>query len=392
MSATTYRRGRCVADAFTKIGNATLQDSRLGFDGIGMLCYLLSKPLDWEMRQTQLMKEFGVGREKLQRLVRRLRELGYMRLERVRDERTGAWLGSRIVYYDSPQTHAEIADEGDDDVAEDATEFDVEDAGENVPRSGAGDAGADSASHANPEHVSSPPQPENPSLRGEPENPADGKAGFPVQRKDSYKPLPPKAPPPADGPAAHRAAMSREDRRDVGRDADPFWTPEIAGAWDAFAAAWKIDADEAVERTRRAFARLSDAERVQAIAHADDHRRDCERNGRRRGSARAFLTDRKFAGWASGKLTHPREPVFVREPGPGFPSPAFEAWERRWREENGSRPMYVHFSQALRCRGVYRDTLFPPMRGNADATTTGPPGDSANPGAKPGDETCEIAV
>lgn len=67
---------------FTILRNEIFNDERISADGLGVLCYLLSKPDNWHVSLVQLQGRFSVGRDKMQATVRHLRELGYMTLLR----------------------------------------------------------------------------------------------------------------------------------------------------------------------------------------------------------------------------------------------------------------------------------------------------------------------
>lgn len=63
---------------FTLIPNSILRDSQLPLDTIGLLVYLLSLPEDWVIRATQIQQEFGIGREKRQRMYKQLEHAGHL--------------------------------------------------------------------------------------------------------------------------------------------------------------------------------------------------------------------------------------------------------------------------------------------------------------------------
>jgi len=359
MSANIIRRAASGHD-FSIIQRAVMRDERLEADHLGLLVYLQSLPEAWEVRQQQVMKRFKFGREKAQRLFRDLRAFGYMKAERVRDQVTGAWLGTRIMVYDLPQTleaenQADRAVDDLDDEQETAT-----------------DCNAKPAENQENRHL--PPQPENPPVAADfppvpqPEKPTGGKPGCHIDKdKDLDKHISPLNPPDADEAA--------------------FWTDEIQAQWTAFETAWPFDPLEPRERARRAFGRLTDQDRQAAIAHVGDHLRACRRADRREGSARSYLGERKFEGWRTGALKHPSEQVFVR-----VGTPAFDAWEQRWRDENNRLPREKLFTIERKIdgkvyRGTLRPTLFPPKRNGADAAdraaadpaSTDPPLPSATP-------------
>ena len=58
------RRGHRPKGArFTNMLNDVIEDSRLSYRALGMLAYLLSKPEDWVIREAELAKAHGCGRD-----------------------------------------------------------------------------------------------------------------------------------------------------------------------------------------------------------------------------------------------------------------------------------------------------------------------------------------
>jgi hypothetical protein len=88
---------------FTIVPNEIIE-SDLSFEALGCLTYLLSKPDDWTIRVSELRKRAGVGRDKMQRILRELKDAGMLVGERVRDSKTGRLMGEEYVLYDTPQS------------------------------------------------------------------------------------------------------------------------------------------------------------------------------------------------------------------------------------------------------------------------------------------------
>lgn len=63
---------------FTTIGNALFDDRRLALDELGLLCFLLSKPHDWEVRRMALRRQFKIGRDGMRRMFRNLIQRGWV--------------------------------------------------------------------------------------------------------------------------------------------------------------------------------------------------------------------------------------------------------------------------------------------------------------------------
>lgn len=87
---------------FTIVRRATLQDERLSLEAVGLLAYLLSLPNDWQIKTTHLQKRFNIGAHKLARVLKELREAGYMALVPTRAD-AGKLAGSEWVLYEEPQ-------------------------------------------------------------------------------------------------------------------------------------------------------------------------------------------------------------------------------------------------------------------------------------------------
>jgi hypothetical protein len=95
---------RKVNSRFTVVPNEPITDERLSFECLGLLAYLLSRPDNWSINLSQLRDRGGVGREKMQQLMRQLIEFGYAVRRRDRQagsQQFGSW---HYVIYDHPQS------------------------------------------------------------------------------------------------------------------------------------------------------------------------------------------------------------------------------------------------------------------------------------------------
>lgn len=88
--------------SYTRIENSLLEDERLSFEERGMLCYLLSKPANWKVRQSDLIGKGGWGRDKIKRMFAHLAELGYVTYIFPRGE-SGQICGQEAVIHESPR-------------------------------------------------------------------------------------------------------------------------------------------------------------------------------------------------------------------------------------------------------------------------------------------------
>lgn len=92
------RRGPRLADNFTILSNAAINDGRLSFRARGVLMWLLSKPADWRIRSESIAGQSPrEGREAIRTAMRELEQLGYLVREKVQDER-GRWATIQTVY------------------------------------------------------------------------------------------------------------------------------------------------------------------------------------------------------------------------------------------------------------------------------------------------------
>ena len=69
-------------DCFAQIPNATLQDTSISLEAKGLLCFMLSKPTNWQWHKSQVMAETGCGRDRFNRLWKELVDAGYLHKER----------------------------------------------------------------------------------------------------------------------------------------------------------------------------------------------------------------------------------------------------------------------------------------------------------------------
>lgn len=85
---------------FTIVSNDVITDSRLSLEARGLLMWLLSMPDNWQTNSELLSTQHDTGRDRIRRMLRELSEVGYMRLNKVRNE--SGWIMSQWQIYDSP--------------------------------------------------------------------------------------------------------------------------------------------------------------------------------------------------------------------------------------------------------------------------------------------------
>lgn len=87
------------SDNFALIPNAVAEDSRLSFEARGLLCYLLAKPNNWVVRIADIQKAGDIGSSKAYRLIKELREVGYIALD-IKRAPNGRILQQNYIVYD----------------------------------------------------------------------------------------------------------------------------------------------------------------------------------------------------------------------------------------------------------------------------------------------------
>ena len=73
-------------EPFTVLYKSAIRDTRLSFEMLGFLTYMLDKPPDWEFTISGMAKERGVGLAQVRRLVGLLEEAGYLLREQAHDD------------------------------------------------------------------------------------------------------------------------------------------------------------------------------------------------------------------------------------------------------------------------------------------------------------------
>ncbi len=63
---------------FTVLGNTVFEDDRLKADELGIICYLRSRPDNWQIRRPHLGRRFGIGRLSMRRIIHNLVQYGHL--------------------------------------------------------------------------------------------------------------------------------------------------------------------------------------------------------------------------------------------------------------------------------------------------------------------------
>lgn len=78
-------RGSRPETGFYILSNQIANDGRLSLEAFGMLVYLLTRPDNWEVQESQLRKRFKIGRDKCKNILAELVESGYAEKRQKRD-------------------------------------------------------------------------------------------------------------------------------------------------------------------------------------------------------------------------------------------------------------------------------------------------------------------
>ena len=117
MSRTIIRAARRAR--FAILDSRVIEDSRLSWSARGVLIYLLSRPDNWRVLVKDLQRRGDLRRDGIYSVLRELRQAGYVRFERIRNE-TGCVREGRYVVSEepAPSLHPAWPDEAEPDPAE----------------------------------------------------------------------------------------------------------------------------------------------------------------------------------------------------------------------------------------------------------------------------------
>jgi hypothetical protein len=235
---------------FTVLPNAVFDDARLTPEALGVLVYLRSRPEAWNVDLAQLGERFRMGRDKTQRVIAELVSAGWIKRERTRDPITKAFNGIEYVVYDEPG---------------DTTSGDVEDE----------------------------PQPEKPVVGGEPQ-PEKPRAANPVVHIEETNTEREKITPIA--PQGGGVGKVSTD-----------WDEETEAQFGVLIRSLQPDPAYSEVNAKRAFLRLSAAERAEAIAGAPRYIAHCRAAKRRACDPSTYLNQRRWKNFPA--LSAKAEPV-----------------------------------------------------------------------------------
>lgn len=90
--------------SFAAIPNAMMRDERLSIEARGLLALMMGMGSKWTFRSKDLIRRCGVGREKYQRMVRELRDAGYLEMVRIQGSENGKFDGWDYIIHDEPES------------------------------------------------------------------------------------------------------------------------------------------------------------------------------------------------------------------------------------------------------------------------------------------------
>lgn len=95
---------------YTCISNAVLRDERLSFEVMAFMVKILSLPYDWSFSVKGIAKVCKVGERTVYRFFKELEECGYLRKERIKDER-GCFVDTSYFFRENPLAKNDIMEQ-----------------------------------------------------------------------------------------------------------------------------------------------------------------------------------------------------------------------------------------------------------------------------------------
>ena len=115
---------RSRTDNYAVVPNSVTEDNRLSFEARGVLCYLLAKPNNWQVQIADLQKQGSFGRDKAYRILKELREVGYLALEVKRNDKAQI-ISQDYIVYDVAELSQKLLTEKPDTAEPDMAEPDM---------------------------------------------------------------------------------------------------------------------------------------------------------------------------------------------------------------------------------------------------------------------------
>lgn len=96
-----YRVSKNKENPYVIVNKNFINDESISWKAKGILLYLLSKPDDWRVYETDIVKHSTDGRDSVRSAIRELIKAGYIMREKVRNEK-GRIVGSNYVVFEVP--------------------------------------------------------------------------------------------------------------------------------------------------------------------------------------------------------------------------------------------------------------------------------------------------
>jgi hypothetical protein len=101
---TTYRTRHGKDRPYFALRQETAQDKTISFEARGMLAYLLSKPDNWKVHLTDLMRNGNIGRDQAKRILKELKDAKYIVAEKQKKNLDGTFASIEYRIYEEPHT------------------------------------------------------------------------------------------------------------------------------------------------------------------------------------------------------------------------------------------------------------------------------------------------
>ena len=93
-----------VQEQFLVVKNETARNENLSLEAKGLILVMGSRPNDWKFNKSQLMKESGVGKDKLNRIFKELVEHGYLAIAQRHDDQ-GRFIENDYYFFTDPSNN-----------------------------------------------------------------------------------------------------------------------------------------------------------------------------------------------------------------------------------------------------------------------------------------------
>lgn len=98
---TIFRKAHNRENPYALISKVILRDRRLSAKAMGLMCYFLSLPDDWEISINELIRHFSDGEKSIRAGIKELVLLGYIEMQQSRGER-GRFSSTIFLIHEEP--------------------------------------------------------------------------------------------------------------------------------------------------------------------------------------------------------------------------------------------------------------------------------------------------